>query len=99
MHRHCDDAAHAPPLSAKLLEDVLHEFQMSYRAKIEHVQQDIARSIPTAKAEAFQKFMRGLMLRYSSLVDLIKQGHPQLVKEMTPPHLILLDMKNVQFDF
>jgi hypothetical protein len=58
--------------------------------------QEINHAIQNAKTktEVFQTFMRNLMLRFTSLVELIKQVHPKLLKEMSPPHIILLDLKN-----
>lgn len=83
-------------VSKKVLEDIAYEFQFNYKAKIEQITKQINQIIiqPDTKKVIFQKLLRNLMLKYSSFTELIKQTHSNLMKDLTPPHLILLDMKN-----
>lgn len=61
-------------LNSKMLDDVAHEFQLNYRAKIDIIKQELKHSIQNGdtKIYVYQKFMRSLMLKYSSMIELIK---------------------------
>jgi hypothetical protein len=85
-------------LNVKHLEDVSHEFQLNYKHKIDAVSKHLKHSIQSVNTQQqmLARFLRSLMLKYASMIELVKKTNPQCLKQMTPPHLILLDLKNIQ---
>ncbi|CDW80276.1 vacuolar protein sorting-associated protein 52 homolog [Stylonychia lemnae] len=83
-------------LNLKLIENVAQDFAQNYRAKTDLIAKEIKQSIQIQQSmqQLFQRFMRVLMLRYSSFVELVKTAHPSYYKEMPSAHLVLLDLKN-----
>ena len=69
---------------------------MNYRVKTDLIAKEMKQSIqnPKTMQMLFHKFIRVLMLRYSSFVELVKTAHSHFYKEMPPPHLVLLELKN-----
>ena len=65
-------------LNIKHLEDVSHEFQLNYKHKIDSVSKHLKHSIQNinTQQQMLGRFLRSLMLKYSSMIELIKKTNP-----------------------
>ena len=84
-------------IDKKKIEMISQEFSLVFRDKIEAVMKtvkDNAYSDKIAK-HILSNFMRLLILKYSTFLEIVKISHPSYFKESMASHHILLELKNI----
>ena len=87
-------------IEKKKLEIVAQEFSMVFRDKADSVikiVKDNAYSDMIAK-QILSKYMRILIYKYSTFLEIVKLSHPQFFKESLSSHHILLELKNISLE-
>mmetsp|Transcript_18477 Transcript_18477/g.18164 ORF Transcript_18477/g.18164 Transcript_18477/m.18164 type:complete len:269 (+) Transcript_18477:1294-2100(+) len=84
-------------LDKKKLEIVAQEFSMTFKEKIDNViklVRDKAYSEKISK-QILHKYMRVLIYKYSTFLEIVKASHPSFYKETMNSHYGLLELKNI----
>jgi vacuolar protein sorting-associated protein 52 len=84
----------------KKIEMVAQEFAMVYRDKIDSVMKTVKDNAysETICKHILGKYMRTLIFKYSTFLEVVKLSHPQFFKETLSSHHILLELKNISIE-
>lgn len=84
-------------IDKKKIEMVAQEFSMVFRDKIDSVIKTVKDNAYSDKIskQILAKYMRVLIFKYSTFLEIVKVSHPSFFKETLSSHHILLELKNI----
>ena len=87
-------------IDKKKIEMIAQEFNMMFRDKIDNVMKTVNVNSYSDKISKhiLSKFMRTLIFKYSTFLEIVKMAHPSFFKESMSSHHILLELKNISID-
>mmetsp|Transcript_32412 Transcript_32412/g.36951 ORF Transcript_32412/g.36951 Transcript_32412/m.36951 type:complete len:305 (-) Transcript_32412:23-937(-) len=87
-------------IDKKKLEMISQEFAMTFKDKIESVMKVVKDNAYSDKISKLilEKFMRVLILKYSTFLEIVKISHPSYFKETMSSHHTLLELKNISYE-
>lgn len=89
--------ANLKSIDKKKIEMVAHEFSVVFKDKIDSVMKTVKDNAYSEKIskQILSKYMRILIFKYSTFLEIVKASHPSFFKESLAKHHILLELKNI----